>query len=78
MNNKAKIITAVAVGAAVGSALGVLFAPEKGKDTRKKIKDKTNELARDAKNTFYRGKEKLAASTNTDKDASIDHIDPIL
>ena len=37
MKNSAGIIAAFLGGALVGAALGVLFAPENGEDTRKKL-----------------------------------------
>jgi gas vesicle protein len=40
-----KAILAVVAGMAAGAAIGVLFAPHKGADTRKKISKKTGELA---------------------------------
>ena len=36
-NNSAGVIGAVLLGAAIGGVLGVLFAPEKGTETRKKL-----------------------------------------
>ena len=37
MNENGKIVTGVLLGLAVGAVLGVLFAPDKGSETRKKI-----------------------------------------
>jgi gas vesicle protein len=59
MNNTGKILTAVVAGAAAGAVLGLLFAPDKGSETRKKIREKTTRLAEDVKDKFRRGKEKL-------------------
>ncbi len=44
-----KIILGVLGGVAVGALLGVLFAPEKGDKTRKKIMEKSNDYADELK-----------------------------
>ena len=46
MKNLSKIIIATSAGLIVGSALGLLFAPEKGEKTRKGISKKSKKLLR--------------------------------
>jgi gas vesicle protein len=48
-NTNAKLIGALVVGAVIGGALGILFAPEKGSETRKKIAGRTDDLAKGMK-----------------------------
>lgn len=43
-NDSGKVIGALLVGAAIGGALGLLFAPEKGSTTRRKIMDESNDI----------------------------------
>ena len=59
MNNTAKILAAVAAGAAAGAVLGVLFAPDKGSETRRKIKEKGENMANDLKDKFRKTKERF-------------------
>ena len=47
-----KILGGILFGAAVGSLLGVLFAPDKGSETRKKYKKKGEDLIEEIKNDF--------------------------
>jgi len=47
-----KLLTGVILGAAAGAALGILFAPERGKETRKKIGKKSMDLGDTVKNKF--------------------------
>ena len=39
-----KVATGLAIGSVIGSAVGVLFAPKSGKETRKALVNKADEL----------------------------------
>jgi gas vesicle protein len=43
-DNAAKLAGALLLGVAIGGVLGVLFAPQKGSKTRKKLSGKSNGL----------------------------------
>ena len=43
-NNTEKVVGALLLGAAIGGVLGILFAPDKGSETRKKIIDNSDDL----------------------------------
>jgi gas vesicle protein len=60
MNNTTKILVALAAGAVAGAVLGILFAPEKGSETRKKINEQGKKLGQDLKNKLNEVKEKIA------------------
>lgn len=47
-----KILLGVLSGAAAGAAVGMLFAPKKGSETRRTIADKSNEYVNGSKNKF--------------------------
>ncbi len=49
MEKKSKGTLKFALGAAVGAGLGILFAPKKGEETRKELKQKLDELMQRAK-----------------------------
>ena len=52
MNNTSKVLVTLASGVALGVVLGILFAPDKGTETRSKIKNKSKKLADDVKHKF--------------------------
>jgi len=45
-------VLGIVAGLAAGALLGVLFAPDKGSKTRKKIKNKTSEAKKNLKDEF--------------------------
>jgi gas vesicle protein len=44
MNDSGKILAALLAGLAAGAAIGILFAPEKGTDTRDKLSESLKDL----------------------------------
>jgi len=47
-----KVVGALVLGAAAGAALGVLFAPKKGSETRQDIADNAKKMSKNLKNKF--------------------------
>lgn len=59
MNSNAKTILGILAAGAVGVAVGMLLAPEKGSDLRKSIKGSIDDLGEQLGDFIADGKEKL-------------------
>ncbi len=59
MKSTARVLVALAAGAAIGGVLGILFAPDKGSATREKISDKAKDVTDSIKDYVAVSKEKL-------------------
>ena len=57
--NNSKVFFSIFIAAAIGATVGMLFAPEEGGKTRKKIKKSANEWANDALDALEKGKAKV-------------------
>jgi gas vesicle protein len=59
MNQTANIITAFATGAAIGTLVGVLFAPGKGSETRGKIKNSAKKFPSGLEEKICKAEQKI-------------------
>lgn len=59
MNSTSKTILAVMGAAAVGAVIGMLVAPEKGSDLRRKITDATGDWTHQLNDLLAQGREQL-------------------
>lgn len=66
MNNNSKILLGIIAGAVIGGALGILLAPDKGSETRRKIVEKGNDLG-----------DSLSSFSDTVKDKINDVVDEV-
>ncbi len=73
MNSTSKTILAVMGAAAVGAVIGMLVAPEKGSDLRRKITDATGDWSSQLQDLIAQGKEQLNTLKNRAKHEASDY-----
>jgi gas vesicle protein len=59
MKNTNRIFAALGIGMAVGTVLGILFAPRKGKDTREMLSQNGTKITGTIKDGIHEGQKKL-------------------
>lgn len=74
MKKSGNVIGALLLGAAVGAALGVLLAPDKGSETRKKIVDGAKEFTDDIKKKVKEATDKYKQQANGKSEYAGEHL----
>jgi gas vesicle protein len=75
LNNGSKIVGALLLGTAIGGVLGILFAPDKGSETRKKIVGKSEDLSEAIKDKFNEFVENFKDEVASVKERASDMVD---
>ena len=73
MSTKSKILLGIIGAAAAGAAIGMLLAPEKGSDLRKKLKKSAGDWAASLADLVATGQEELKNFTSKATDAANDY-----
>lgn len=68
MSNQTNTVLGIITGVAIGGALGILFAPKAGKETREDIATKTKELSEQAGETKAKLTAKLSEVSSYEQD----------
>jgi gas vesicle protein len=82
MNDNSKVLVGLLAGLAAGTALGLLFAPEKGNETRdrltqslKDLGDSIKDKAADEIDNLANLKDKVVTSVKTKFQGAVDEFD---
>jgi gas vesicle protein len=72
-NNSGEVLLSFVLGALIGAAVGVLFAPGSGKETRKKLKDLGEDLGEKMEHLGEEVKEKAEHIIEEGKEKILSH-----
>jgi gas vesicle protein len=75
LSNNGKLLGALLLGAAVGGALGILFAPDKGSETRKRLAAKGGDLTDALKEKFNSFLEEVTKESKTIKEQANEYVE---
>lgn len=67
-NNSGNVLLAVLTGAIIGTGVGILYAPDKGTTTRKKLKRKVENAKDDITERITHAKEELTKTVKSKKE----------
>ncbi|WP_445386377.1 YtxH domain-containing protein [Robiginitalea sp. IMCC44478] len=67
-NDSGSVLLALLTGAAIGAGVGILYAPDKGSKTRKKIKKKAKAASEDISDRVSKATEELTKTAQTQKE----------
>lgn len=70
MTSTTKIVLGLLAAAAAGAAIGVLIAPEKGSDLRKRIKNKASEWVDELSDLLATGRQEMNEAFSRAEDAA--------
>lgn len=74
-NNKTSLLTAIFTGAAIGVGIGILYAPYKGRKTRKNIMNAVEDTSDDIFGWLNCTKDDIAKTASKKKDEFENKID---
>jgi len=74
MKDVSKVMLLLAAGFAAGTITGILFAPDKGEETRRRIKSKAGELGEDIEKAYDDEIERLKSKIENLKNRFSDEV----
>lgn len=77
-NNTGQTLIALLTGAAIGAGVAILYAPDKGINTRKRIGKNARRAQRDLEAKIHEAKNVLSATAGDVKESLSDRLDDIV
>jgi gas vesicle protein len=72
------LLTGAAIGTVIGVGVGMLFAPNKGSKTRRKIRHSVEDTTHDVSNWLKHSKDELAKTAHDNKEAFEKKLEAVL